>query len=86
MTKDCKQEARGPQSSPELHFQIATICCLDWHDESCMLDLKLHNLLDAYSGVGWGLGGQSGQSGGPKGGLGAVWNNKRMTGLLQQLS
>ena len=29
--------------SPELQFQIAITCFLDWHDDSCMLDLKLHN-------------------------------------------
>ena len=40
-----KQEAHGPQSSPELQFQIALTCLLDWHDDSCVLDLKLHNLL-----------------------------------------
>ena len=38
-----KQEAHGPQRSPELHFIIAIICFLDWYDDSCMLDLKLHN-------------------------------------------
>ena len=38
-----KQEAHGLQSSPELQFIIAITCVLDWHDDLCMVDLKLHN-------------------------------------------
>ena len=34
----------GPQNLPELQFRIAITCFLDWHDDSCMLDLKLQNL------------------------------------------
>ena len=28
--KNVKQEAHGPQSSPELQFQITITCYLDW--------------------------------------------------------
>ena len=38
-----RQEAHGPQSSPNPHFQTAITCSLDWHDDSCMVDLKLQN-------------------------------------------
>ena len=38
-----KQMAHEPQSSPELQFIIAITCFLDWHDDKCMVDLKLHN-------------------------------------------
>ena len=40
-----KQEAHGLQCSPELQFQSAITCLLDWDDNSYMLDLKQHNLL-----------------------------------------
>ena len=35
----------GYKSSPELQFQMTNTCILDLHDDSCMIDLKLHNFL-----------------------------------------